>query len=64
MAINKGDQVAVDWIEQFKQLENNRFTWENHWQEIAELVLPRHDEFFRVNRDNVKGEKRTDKLFT
>lgn len=37
-----------------------RDNWEQHWQEIAELVLPRYAEF---TGSRASGEKRTDKIF-
>lgn len=38
-----------------------RSTWESHWQEIAERVMPRSAYF--TSKSGVEGEKRTQKLF-
>jgi hypothetical protein len=42
------------------RLKATRGTWESHWQEIAERVLPRHAEF---TARRPAGEKRTRELF-
>jgi hypothetical protein len=43
------------------QLENNRSTFEAHWKEIAERILPRQDDF--MGHRGMEGEKRTEKIF-
>ena len=45
---------------QFEQLEGDRGTWETHWEEIAERILPRQIGFLG---DRTKGEKKTQKVF-
>ena len=42
-------------------MEAGRSTWEPHWRECAELMLPRQDDFFGTRRQ--PGEKRTAKVF-
>ena len=41
-------------------MESQRQTWENHWQEILDYVMPRKAE---VSFQRSKGEKRTEVLF-
>ena len=41
-------------------MESNRGTWEDHWQEILDYVMPRKADVVTVR---AKGEKRTDVLF-
>jgi hypothetical protein len=41
-------------------MRSDRTTWESHWQEVAERVLPRQDDFFK---QQTPGAKRTDKIF-
>jgi len=41
-------------------MESNRGTWEDHWQEILDYVMPRKADVTTVR---AKGEKRTDVLF-
>jgi hypothetical protein len=41
-------------------MESNRGTWEDHWQEILDYVMPRKADVTLVR---AKGEKRTDVLF-
>lgn len=43
------------------QLENDRTTFDAHWKEVAERVLPRQDEF--LQKRTVEGDKRTEKIF-
>tara|TARA_B100000963_G_C22608879_1_gene663930 strand:- start:612 stop:2276 length:1665 start_codon:yes stop_codon:yes gene_type:complete len=42
------------------QLESHRGTWEEHWQDILDYVMPRKAE---VTSKREKGEKRTEVLF-
>ena len=56
--------IAAKVIKRYDQLESERGTWESHWQEIAERVLPRyHNSFQRNTADINRGEKRTEKMF-
>ena len=40
--------------EKIKQLKSERYNWEEHWQEVADFVLPRKNS---VIENRVKGEK-------
>lgn len=42
--------------EKIKKLKSQRSTWENHWQEIADHVLPRKN---TITTTKTEGEKRT-----
>ena len=55
------DSRARDVIDKQSQLSANRATFEAHWSEVAERVLPRQDDFMSSNRQ--EGEKRTEKIF-
>lgn len=55
------EDVAKNLIEQKGKLASERANWENHWADIAPLVLPRQDEFFNENR--TEGDKRTRQRF-
>jgi hypothetical protein len=52
---------ALDLMRRHEVMASERSTWESHWQEIAERVIPRQDNFFGVHR--TQGDKRTDKIF-
>lgn len=55
---------AEDIIRRYDQLKGDRGTWESHWQEIAERVLPRFaDNFVSQASLLTKGEKKTEKMF-
>lgn len=47
-------------VHRFSQLKNTRGTWESHWQEIADYVLPRRAD---VTTKRARGDKRTEKIF-
>ncbi len=47
-------------VKRFSQLKAARGTWESHWQEIADYVLPRRAD---VTVKRAKGDKRTEKIF-
>lgn len=46
--------------QEFKAISGQRSVWEQHWEEIAERVLPRQMGFVG---DRTPGEKRTQKIF-
>ena len=52
--------IADYIIRRFDKMRGNRSTWEAHWQEIAELVLPRRADF--VSKQT-RGLKRTEKIY-
>jgi hypothetical protein len=54
------DQRADDAIRRQEQLSARRATWETHWQEIADRVLPRQAEF---TGERTPGAKRTERIF-
>ena len=47
-------------VHRFSQLKSTRGTWESHWQEIADYVLPRRAD---VTTKRARGDKRTEKIF-
>lgn len=53
--------LVDDIIRRQDKLAADRGTWENHWQEIAERILPRQAEFNVKHR--TEGDKRTEKIF-
>jgi hypothetical protein len=48
-------------LNRYKVLKGSRSTWENHWEEIAERVLPRQTGF--TGDKGTNGEKKTQKVF-
>lgn len=56
------DSRVLEILHQQSQLESDRATWESHWREIAERVLPRQDDF-QIPGGRIGGEKRTEKIF-
>lgn len=52
--------IADELIRTFHRLRGDRGTWEQHWEEIAERVLPRQIGFVG---ERTPGEKRTQKVF-
>jgi len=55
-----GDR-AKQIVKRYEKLKGERGTWETHWQEIAERVLPRYSDTFLSNNITTKGDKKTDK---
>lgn len=54
------DSRADELIRRHQELAATRATWENHWREIAERVLPRQDSF---QTKWSEGAKRNEKIF-
>lgn len=57
---NDSQALAGELLRRHDQLKSERANWETHWQEIAERILPRQDDF---NQKRQGGEKRTEKIF-
>ena len=55
------DSRVQDILFKQSQMENIRVSFDAHWKEIAERILPRQDDFLSPNR--VEGEKRSEKIF-
>ncbi len=53
-------QLADDLIRIYQKLKGDRGTWEQHWEEIAERILPRQ---IGLVGERTPGEKRTQKVF-
>jgi hypothetical protein len=47
-------------LQLWTQLENERSTWESHWRELADFILPRRVQFNLTDRN--KGDKRNQKI--
>tara|TARA_R110000824_G_scaffold11224_5_gene48639 strand:+ start:1308 stop:2921 length:1614 start_codon:yes stop_codon:yes gene_type:complete len=56
--MNFTDTDAI--FKRYERLKAARGTWESHWEEIAERVLPRSSEF---TGGRTAGDKRTEKLY-
>src|SRR4051794_20260394 len=57
-------KLASEIIQDYQRMSGSRGNFENHWQEIAERVIPNHSHQF-TNRGLyfTEGEKRTAELF-
>lgn len=53
--------TASDLAKRHGALKSARSTWESHWREVAERVLPRQNDFFGAGL--TQGAKRTDKVY-
>ena len=47
-------------ISNYESLNVQRSTWESHWQEIADYMLPRKAD---ITQKRTKGDKRHDQIF-
>jgi len=56
----ESDELAEVLAEQLALLENQRTSWEQHWQEIADYVVPRKAD---ITRTRTPGDKRTSLIF-
>ena len=54
---------ASEIIKRYEQLEGERGTWEGHWTEIADRVLPRYSGSMQSPDSGItRGNKRTEKM--
>jgi len=54
------DETAQILLKQFGSLETQRQTWESHWQEVADYVVPRKAD---VTKNRSPGDKRSELVF-
>jgi len=47
-------------LQRHKRLKDQRRVWESHWQELAEVMLPRRADF---TTERIAGERRSEHLF-
>ena len=52
--------AAAEILAEYNSLKNARYQWESHWQDIAEVMLPRRAEFTDIH---TLGDRRYDHLF-
>lgn len=57
MPINK---TAKDILDRYHSLRTQRQTWESHWQEVADYMLPRKAD---ITKSRSQGDKRTEFIF-
>lgn len=57
------NEKAEDLLRKVEKAEGERGTWESHWTEIAEYVLPAYSDMFQNRAVITPGEKKTDKMF-
>lgn len=55
------DRKVRDLLSRLEQLRASRGTWEDHWQDLADYLLPAKATF--TNRAQAPGEKRTELVF-
>jgi len=55
--------MIEELVKRFDRLAGDRGTWEQHWEEIAERILPRQTGFIDKGNGFTKGEKKTQKVF-
>lgn len=54
------DKTAAMLVDRYQQLRTQRSTWESHWQEIADYMLPRKAD---ITQQRTRGDKRTELIF-
>tara|TARA_R100001594_G_scaffold19297_3_gene37669 strand:+ start:7 stop:1617 length:1611 start_codon:yes stop_codon:yes gene_type:complete len=52
--------LARKIIDRYEYLKGQRVNWDQHWQELADYVIPRKDDVYKTN---MKGEKKGNQLF-
>jgi hypothetical protein len=57
------DDKAGELLKRFEKVRGDRYNWESHWQEIAELVVPSVWDLFLNQGYITPGQKKNDKIF-
>ena len=57
----EADPRAVILLRRLSKLEQQRSTWESHWQELADYMRPRKADI--VITSETPGRKRTEQIF-
>lgn len=61
---NQDATLAQEILADFKRMSADRGSWESHWQEISERVIPSHSRSFQSGGQmSTQGDKRTEFLF-
>lgn len=58
-----GTKDAEDLLARHRQLADERRGFEQHWQDLGEVMLPRRADFTGAGRGTTQGEKRTETQF-
>lgn len=59
--IGQNDKVGA-LLKKVEKAEGERGTWESHWTEIAELVIPSYSDMFSTKGMSTPGKKKTEKM--
>jgi hypothetical protein len=54
------EQAALGLLKRHEKLVSSRSNWDEHWQDVADYVIPNKDD---VYRSNTKGEKKHARIF-
>lgn len=55
------EDIVNESMKEFEALQRNRSVFNQHWEEVAELVLPAYRNTFTYGSFNMQGEKKTER---
>lgn len=58
---DRDEQIVLESLQEFAQLQTWRSTFEAHWEEAAELIMPTARNTFTYGSSNFPGEKKTER---
>lgn len=58
---SQDEDIVNESLKEFEALQRNRSIFNQHWEEVAELVLPTYRNTFTVGSYNTPGEKKTER---
>ena len=56
-------KTAQQYVNIWNSLQQGRSTWENHWEDCADYILPRKADMTNSVRTLVRGSKKTSRVF-
>lgn len=58
---DREEQIAYNTLREFTEIQQWRYVFASHWEEVAELIAPNYRNTFMFGNYNFPGQKKTDR---
>lgn len=55
------EEIVNETLQEFTEIQEFRYVFGSHWEEVSELILPSHRNTFMFGNYNTPGQKKTDR---